>query len=115
MKRSGKHRAKLDKHNFSGIFIGYTETMKNVRYVDLTTGLVKTCGHATFDEAWYCLKARPPAAQLLYDLGLAPDAEETTRKLTTEETTDMPPCPTRYAAPVNAPVVAKLEMLPLRL
>ena len=78
VKHSGRCRAKLDKHNFSGIFIGYTGTMKNVRYVNLTTGLVKMCGHTTFDEAWYGPRARPPAAQLLCDLGLAPDKEEPT-------------------------------------
>jgi hypothetical protein len=54
VKRSGKRRAKLDKHSFSGICIGYTDTMKNIRCIDSTTGLIKTCGHATFDEAWYC-------------------------------------------------------------
>ena len=115
VKRTGKRRAKLDKHNFSGIFIGYTETMKNVRYVDLTTGLVKTCGHATFDEAWYCSKARPPAAQLLYDLGLTPDSDELPLQPATGGEAAMPPCHTTHAAPTPAPVAAKMEMLPLRL
>jgi hypothetical protein len=34
------------------------------------SGIVKQSHHATFDEAWYLQPARPPAAQLLYDLGL---------------------------------------------
>ena len=75
-KHSGKRRAKLDKHNFSGIFIGYTDRMKNMRYVDLNMGLVETCGHATFDEAWYCSQARSLATQLFYDLGLDTEDEE---------------------------------------
>jgi hypothetical protein len=58
-------------HNdFTGIFLGYTATDQNVRYIDLNTGVVKTSHHATFDEAWYLQPTRPPAAQLLYDMGL---------------------------------------------
>ena len=45
---------KVHKHSFAGVFIRYTDTMKNARYIDLTTGLVKTCGHVMFDEVWYC-------------------------------------------------------------
>ena len=54
VKMSGKLRAKLKKHNYTDVFIGYTATMANVRYIDLKSGLVKICGHATFNEAWYC-------------------------------------------------------------
>ena len=39
-------------------------------YLDTTSGIVKTCHHAVFDEAWYLQPTRPPAAQLLYDLGI---------------------------------------------
>ncbi len=39
----------------------------------MTSGIVKTNHHADFDEAWYLQPSRPPAAQLLYDLGLEPD------------------------------------------
>ena len=56
VKCNGKHCAKLDKHSFTGVFIGYTDMTKNVWYSDLITGLVKTCNHATFDEAWYYAK-----------------------------------------------------------
>ena len=70
VKRTGNRRAKLDRHDFRGIFLGYTATDENIRYIDLDTGIVKTCHHATFDEAWYLQPQRPPAAQLLYDLGL---------------------------------------------
>jgi hypothetical protein len=38
--------------------------------IDLTLGIVKTSHHVDFDEAWYFQPHPPPAAQLLYDLGL---------------------------------------------
>ena len=44
-------------------------------YLDLTSGIVKSCHHAIFDEAWYLQPTRPPAAQLLYDLGLEADSD----------------------------------------
>jgi hypothetical protein len=70
VKRTGHRRAKLDKHDFTGIFIGYTATDSNIRYIDLDSGVVKTSHHAVFDECWYHQNKRPPAAQLLYDLGM---------------------------------------------
>jgi hypothetical protein len=62
VKRSGDRRTKLD--------LGYTATDQNIVYIDLDSGIVKHSHHATFDEAWYLQPARPPAAVLLYDLGL---------------------------------------------
>ena len=49
--RTGHDRVKLDKHNFCGIFLGYTATDQNIRYIDLDSGLTKTSHHDTFDEA----------------------------------------------------------------
>ena len=73
VKRSGTRKAKLDRNNYTGIFLGYTATDQNIVYLDLTTGLVKRSHHAMFDEAWYLQPNQPPAAQLLYDLGVEPD------------------------------------------
>ncbi len=70
VKRTGNGHAKLDHHDFSGIFLGYTSTDQNIIYLDLDSGLVKRSHHATFDEVWYLQPSHPPAAQLLYDLGL---------------------------------------------
>jgi hypothetical protein len=42
-------------------------------YLDLDLGLVKQSHHAQFDEAWFLQDSCPPAAQLLYDLGMEPD------------------------------------------
>jgi hypothetical protein len=36
----------------------------------MESGIVKESHHAVFDEAWYMQPYWPPAAQLLYDLGL---------------------------------------------
>jgi hypothetical protein len=38
VKVTGKRRAKLDCHDFNGIFIGYTATDDNKRFIDLDTG-----------------------------------------------------------------------------
>lgn len=76
VKKTGERPAKLDNHAFHGIFIGYTATDKNIRYIDLDSGLVKSCHHAVFDEAWYTQGKRPPTAQFLYDLGASIDSTE---------------------------------------
>jgi hypothetical protein len=68
--QTGKQRTKLNHHHFDGIFIGYTATDQNIQYIDVTSGVVKWWPHVVFDEAWYLQPSQPPAAQLLYDLGL---------------------------------------------
>jgi hypothetical protein len=73
VKQSGDRRSKLDRHDFTGIFLGYTASDHNIRYLDMDSGVVKSSHHAVFDEAWYMQPHRPPAAQLLYDLGLEPE------------------------------------------
>ena len=75
VKRTGFRRCKLDRHNFKGLFLGYTATDQNIIYLDLDSGMVKSSHHAEFDEAWYLQPTRPPAAQLLYDLGVLPETD----------------------------------------
>jgi hypothetical protein len=70
VKRTGLRRAKLDKHSFTGIFIGYTATDANIRYIDMESGIVKSSHHAVFDECWFHQPWHPPAADLLYSLGI---------------------------------------------
>jgi hypothetical protein len=48
VKRTGKRRSKLDRHAFTGIFLGYTATDENIRYIDVNTRVVKTSHHAIF-------------------------------------------------------------------
>lgn len=81
VKKTGHRPAKLDKHSFSGVFLGYSATDQNIVYLELNTGRVLTSHHATFDEAWYLFSKRPPAAQLLYDLGRMPEQEELTNDM----------------------------------
>jgi hypothetical protein len=70
VKHTGSRQCKLYRQDFTGIFLVYTATDQNIIYLDLDSGVVKSCHHAVFDEAWYLQPTRPPAAQLLYDLGL---------------------------------------------
>ncbi len=70
VKRTGSCRCKLNHNNFTGIYLGYTVTDQNITYLHLNSGIVKSCHCAIFDEAWYLQPTQPPAAQLLYDLGL---------------------------------------------
>jgi hypothetical protein len=56
VKRTGTRRCKLDRHDFTGIFLGYTATDQNIIYLDVDSGVVKSCHHAVFDEAWYLQK-----------------------------------------------------------
>lgn len=93
VKKTGFRRAKLDRHYFTGIFIGYTATDANIRYIDMQSGVVKTCHHAVFDECWFHQPWRPPAAQLLYDLGGAVlDAANDPHTGLTPSDGDLPPC-----------------------
>ena len=73
VKRSGSRRSKLDRHDFKGIFLGYTATDQNIVYLDLDSGVFKSSRHAKFNKTWYLQPSQPPAAQLLYDLGFLPE------------------------------------------
>ena len=84
VKKTGERSAKLDLHAYHGIFIGYSATDKNIRYIDLDSGIVKTCHHAVFDEAWYTQPRRPPTAQHLYSIGLS--SPESAGESVTEDT-----------------------------
>ncbi len=74
------------------VYLLVIATDHNIRYIDTTLGVVKTSHHAVFDEAWYVQPTRPPAAQLLYDLGLE---EENV----THTTTNLPICSLYPPAP----------------
>jgi hypothetical protein len=112
VKVTGQRRAKLDRHDFNGIFIGYTATDDNIKYIDIDTGVTKSSHHAVFDEAWYLQPSRPPMAQLLYDMGMEVDTEEITPATIPIITpvAKYPPMPTtgssinRYKKPINTPL-----------
>jgi hypothetical protein len=50
-----------------------TRRGQNILYLDLESDLVKLSHHARFDKAWYLQPHCPPAAQLLYNLGIEAD------------------------------------------
>ncbi len=74
-------QAKLDYHHFDGIFIGYTATDQNIRYINANSGLIKRSHRAVFDEAWYLQPLQLLAVQLLYDLRLQEDDKHVTSTL----------------------------------
>jgi hypothetical protein len=70
VRRTGTGWAKLERHDFRGIFLGYMATNQNIIYMDIDLGWVKTSYHVFFDEAWYMQQSHPPTAQLLFDCGI---------------------------------------------
>jgi hypothetical protein len=97
VKRTGLRQCKLGHHDFTGIFLGYTATYQNIIYLDLNSGIVKSCHHAVFDKAWYLQQTGLPAAQLLYNLGLEADSEFTSPE------GPLSPTPASTIAPVTVP------------
>jgi hypothetical protein len=53
VKHSGSRQCKLDRNDFTGIFLGYTAADQNIVYLNTASGIVKSCHHAFFDKAWY--------------------------------------------------------------
>ena len=72
-KCAGKRRHKLDRHAYTGIFLGFGATDKLVKYIDTNSGREKLAKHVIFDEAHYTSDVRPPGPQFLYDIGLPQD------------------------------------------
>jgi hypothetical protein len=70
VKPTGHWHSKLDRHDFTGIFIGYLALDHNITYIDLDSGLVKSSHLAQFDKAWYLQESQLPTAQLLYNLDI---------------------------------------------
>ena len=101
IRRSGQRCAKLDHHDFTGIFLGYAATNQNIIYLDLTTGIIKNSHHAQFGKAWYLQQSRPPAAQLLYDLGLEFQSDDDTDTDMSDPTGSIPsPWPPAAQGPI---------------
>jgi hypothetical protein len=116
VKWSSDRSGKLDRNNFTGIFLGYTATDQNITYLDLDTGTVKRSHHALFDEAWYLQSHRPPAAQLLYDLGLEPDDNDSSKIPDNVPKAPWPPLHTGKIVPTiwKVPPLSQMTPLPLR-
>ena len=95
VRRSGDRSSKLDRNDFTSIFLGFTATDHNILYLDLEFGLVKCSHHAQFNEAWYLQSVCPP--QLLYDLCL--EAETYDDPVEVTPTTPVPWPPIATCAP----------------
>jgi hypothetical protein len=70
-RRLGHRPAKLDRHMYHGIFIGYEGSNKNISYIDIHSGCVKNGNRFVIDEAHFTSTSRPPGPQFLFDLGLS--------------------------------------------
>ena len=112
VQQTGERRAKLDYHHFDGIFIGYTVTNQNIRYINIASSVVKQSHHAVFDKVWYLQPTCPPAAQLLYDLGLEEEVVPDTPNLPTFAMYPPLPC-LKSVGPKSAQDMACQMHLPL--
>lgn len=112
---SGERPAKLDRHTFRGVFLGYTATDLNVRYYDLTSGRIKIARHVVFDEAHYMSQTRPPGPQFLYDLGIEDLSDLTPPPPDVPHLTPHAPLPPMAPnTPITVPVSALTTALPYR-
>ena len=77
-RKPGKRSPKVSKHSYSGIFLRYAKTMKNIVYYDTHTKKIKTTTYAKFDEAHFSYENKPPGAQILMELGLKEESSQNT-------------------------------------
>ena len=69
-RKPGKRTPKISKHSYTGVFLRYAKTMKNIVYLDVKTKRIKTTTYAKFDEAHFSHPNKPPGAKLLMELGM---------------------------------------------
>ena len=69
-RKPGKRSPKISKHSYSGIFLRYAKTMRNIVYLDIKTKKIKTTTYAKFDEAHFSYDDKPPGAKILIELGM---------------------------------------------
>ena len=69
-RKTGKRSPKITKHSYSGIFLRYAKTIRNIVYFDTKTKKIKTTTYAKFDEAHFSYEDKPPGAKILIELGL---------------------------------------------
>ena len=74
IKRPGKRSSKLSDHSYTGRFLEFVDTDKNVRYYDTNTKKIKVATHVTFDEAYFTIKDNPPGAVALQNVGLSQES-----------------------------------------
>ena len=82
-RKPGRRSPKLTKHSYSGVFLRYAKTLRNIVYLDTTTNQIKTSTFARFDEAHFSYENKPPGAKILIEMGM--------RELDTQNPTRIPP------------------------
>ena len=70
-KRTGRRSSKLSDHTFSGYFLEFVGTQRNLRYFDPMTKRIKVATHAVFDEGSFTIEKKPPGALALRRAGLS--------------------------------------------
>ena len=68
--KPGRRNPKLTKHSYSGIFLRYAKTLKNIVYLYTKTNNIKTSTFARFDEAHFLYSEKPPGAKILIEMGM---------------------------------------------
>jgi hypothetical protein len=76
---SGDRLAKLNRHAFHGVFLGYTAPDLNVRYYNHTSGRIKTARHDVFDGTHYKSKTRAHPVRPWYSVEDATDPGPSSR------------------------------------
>ena len=69
-RKPGRRSPKISKHSYSGIFLCYAKTMKNIVYLGTQTRKIKTTTFAKFDEAHFSHQDKPPGAKILIKMGM---------------------------------------------
>ena len=66
----GTQSAMLDQWKYDGIFLGYQNTMHNIKYWEFNTGTVKTVKHDSKDKFQYgdVIENRPPFSKDLMEV-----------------------------------------------
>ena len=84
-RKPGKRSPKITKHSYTGIFLRYAKTMKNIVYLDTKTRKIKTTTFAKFDKAHFSYTDKPPGAKILMELGLKEQPVEHKKPLPTSQ------------------------------
>lgn len=96
----GTKPAKLGKHTYMGVFLGYTASNQNKRYINIMLGQVKMAYHIIFDEAHYDSYSQPQGPQFLFNIGYQVNQPESQNSITTILFAKYPPISAKQLDPV---------------
>ena len=82
IRKPGVRSSKLANHTYTGRFLEYLGTNRNIRYFDTKTKRIKIASHVVYDEAQYSVKHKTPGALALFNAGLADDSRKARNKPT---------------------------------